>query len=123
VPREWFGMAKRAAEPFLWREPAFLTAPAQRDYAAFLSSHRGSWLRRFRLPPWTGPGGDRTINRASAVAAAVARRVGPPVRRLPGLGRIGARLSSMHPRLLNLRRYWFPWAVARAEERYRSTTP
>lgn len=116
VPREWFGVAKRAAEPFLWREPAFLTPAGYRDYATWIARHRSAWFRRFRPPPWPSVRGDRLVNGAGALVAAVARGLGRTAGRLgvPPL----ARLASIHPRLVNLRRYWFPWAVERVIRRY-----
>jgi hypothetical protein len=122
VPRHLFGMQKKAVEPPLWREPLFLTPQTYQDYLDWLRKNRVDWWNHFRLPPWRSIQGDLWINSLSSAAAAAMRSCGRRMvgasHSMPALRGFAKRLSTVHPKLLNLRRYWLPWAVERAKQRY-----
>jgi hypothetical protein len=123
VDRDQFGRQKKAAEPYAWRDRRFLTAGSYQDYFDWLRSNQHDWLREWRLPPWRSIEGDAWINACSVAAAAVLKGCGKSFalacHLVPALRRFEFKqISALHPPLCNLRRYWFPWAVDRAKERY-----
>jgi hypothetical protein len=127
VGRDQFGREKKAAEPYAWYDREFMTPGSYQDYCEWVRLNRKDWLRRGRLPPWRSIPGDALINKCSSTAAGVVRSCGKTLARfcqlMPGLETIEFKqLTMIHPPLLNLRRYWFPWAVDRVKERYLAVT-
>jgi hypothetical protein len=111
VPRDGFGMAKRAASVVMWdrAHDPLLTPGSLAAYRAWLGSQ--AWVRRGSPPPLVAAHLDdgleairRLLARTPAAGKAV-RRV-PVLRRLT-LAREGA-----------LFRHLFPWAMARAKAAY-----
>ena len=77
VPRESFGMSKRATAVVLHNSERFLTDESMERYARWLRDHRREWLKEGRIPPLLSPALDRAIMRASVVIGS------PAVRRAP----------------------------------------
>lgn len=110
VPRERFGTRKLAASVMLHDDPAFLTPAALADYLRWLAENRGAWLRRGALPPVRNLELDRFVIRATEGTAAWMKRM-PGLWRLPSLLELGYGPTRLRSAL-------FPWAVARAMDRY-----
>jgi len=110
VPRELFGMHKRAGSIMLHDDPDFLTPTSMADYLGWLAEHRGAWLRRGVLPPLRNLSIDRLTLKSSETVAAW-------MKRMPGLWRLPSRLGLGYGPT-RLRRALFPWAVERAMARY-----
>jgi hypothetical protein len=121
VPREWFGRGRqRGISVHLFRPRRFLEPQSAQDYYRWLAAHAGQWRQRGRHRPrptlaslldgllWVG---------ASVLGALeqveTARRV------LPGPYRVVQRLRQWASAPQYIRRYTFPWALARTQERYR----
>lgn len=125
VPREAFGRTKMGADLIEWQETEFLTPASFRDYLAWLRAHRGDWLRSGRLPPWASKRGDRMLNDVNVRLFRGVREAGAWLDKRLGTAsglrkRLRPeRLKYMHPKLLNLRQHYFPWALERAKARYR----
>lgn len=123
VPRGIFGMRKAATDLRAWEEREFLSPGAFADYQRWLKENRGSWYRRFRLPPIRNAAADNALHRLNVLAtrgvnrlAGVARRLS---RLLPSLRRINwAPYIAMVPKQINLRQYYVPWAIERVTEAY-----
>jgi hypothetical protein len=115
VPREAFGIAKRATSVILHNQARFLTEASERRYLAWLRARRSRWLRRGRVPPVLSP----TLDRAVATSSLV---VGSPrlrgLRALPGYAALERRLAPARLGPTYLRRYVFPWALQEAVGAY-----
>jgi hypothetical protein len=110
VPRDLFGMTKRAGSVMLHDDPEFLTRASLADYFDWLGQHRSAWLRRVMFPPVRSIRLDRmTFQAREAIAARMTRT--------PGLWRVSSRLGfGTGP--TRLRAALLPWAVERAKARY-----
>lgn len=125
VPRELFGMEKKAAGPII--SEVFLSPISLKDYLVWLGHHRSAWLRHARLPPVRSMRFDRWLHTYTNFPR---RIVGSLRRHFRDFPLIGGRVSRALRRLerwlrpptplevRNLRRYVFPWAVERAKESY-----
>lgn len=118
VRRGCFAARKRAASVLLFHRDSFLSATSLQDFLEWLTSHRDAWLERGRVPPAPQPG-RRTPIQSGLEAAA--RAVGLLDR---ATGRRFWQVDAVRRRLVvkaarePLFRYVFPWAVARAKQRY-----
>jgi hypothetical protein len=123
VPREAFGMTKKAAafmlhQPFSSQES--LSPSSEQDFYSWLRQARWAWLRQWKIPPtrWVSGLTDLLLygsivglrlmtklapnDRLRAVLSEKDRTLGHLARRPPG----------------SIRRYTFPWAVSRMQEVY-----
>jgi hypothetical protein len=129
VPRDLFGMEKKAAGPIISEE--FLSPASLQDYLVWLGQHRSAWLRHFRLPPVRSMRFDRWLHTYTNVPRRIVGSLRRRLHNLPLAGGIVSRaLRRLERRLRppaplevrNLRRYVFPWAVERAKEAYSLTS-
>jgi hypothetical protein len=120
VPRDMFGVKKKATAQFILQPEAFLTRGMRRDYYRWLRSRRQAWVSRGERPPsHLADLGIVVRVRIGAVAERLRRSTG--VKRLgPRADAVLARLSkgSESSKRLVLGQYTFHWAVDRAKERY-----
>ena len=119
IPRGTFATRKRAGSVLFFRRDSFLSAASLEDFLGWLRAHSGEWSKRGLVPPAPVPG-QRTLGQwVTAVAAwgihLLGRATGD---RLWVVGAIGRRLALFANRE-PLFRYLFPWAIERAQERYR----
>jgi hypothetical protein len=125
VPRNMFGVAKKATAQFILRSDEFLTDDMRLDCYRWLRSHRQAWVRCGEKPP----------NRLTDVCIVGRARVGMlagRLRRTAAAKRLGSRADAVLTRLSCdfdpgrrrvLRRYVFHWAVDRAKEHYPDPRP
>jgi hypothetical protein len=125
VPRELFGMEKKAAGRIISEE--FLSPASLQDYLVWLRQHRSDWLRQARLPPVRSMRFDHWLHTYTNFPRRVVVSLRHRCKDLPLVGGIMSRVLLKLERWLrpptplevrNLRRYVFPWAVERAKERY-----
>jgi hypothetical protein len=109
VPRHLFGMSKKNASVMLHNYTDFLTPASRSDYLQWLRQNRMRFVRRGRVPPLGWEQLDRLTHRAGAWLEQSARKV-------PLLWRF----TRTYGTPTAIRRYLFPWAVERAQERYRA---
>lgn len=120
VPREWFGRGRqRGVSVQLMRPRQFLAPRTEQDYYRWLAEHADEWRRRGRHRPrptlallidyilWAGVG----------VLGFLAGLKGAD--RFPAGHRLVRRLRTRAVLPLYIRRYTFPWALERTQERYR----
>ena len=113
ISRAAFGIRKRGTSVWLAEQETFRSSPSASDYLAWLSSHRGSWLRAGRLPPSVTRRLARPAQAAAGLLAKVLRTFGvTPMR--SRLAR-DAEYFSTHEAAF---RYMFAWALERATSRY-----
>jgi hypothetical protein len=120
VPRDTFGVEKKATAQFILRADNFLTRDMRLDYYEWLRSRRQAWVNRGLRPP--GRLTDlRFVSRARfGVLAERVRQSGAAKRLGPRAESVLTRLSpesDPHKRH-NFQQYAFHWAVDRAKERY-----
>jgi len=115
VPREAFGMAKRAASVILHNQERFLTEDSERRYLQWLRGERGAWLERRRLPPVLSPELDRLVAGGSLVVGSARLQ---PLRAVPPYAAVERRLAESRLGPTYLRRYAFPWALHEAAGAY-----
>lgn len=123
VPRDAFGMKKRAAafklhQPFSGKEA--LSASSAASFHAWLRENRGEWWRRRKLPPSRILSGvvDNLL-KSSDLALRVIYRLLPASRirdsvqkQIVAVGHLARRPPA------SVRSYTFPWAVDRLQENY-----
>ena len=119
VPREAFGMNKRAASILFFKTGSGMTPAAARDFQAWLREHSRLFLRRGKMPPSLGRSTASAGNwlRRLAGASLLAMKRLVPAGRGGKLERIGKHLverGSRDP----LFDYAFPWAVERMKRKY-----
>ena len=119
VPREMFGMEKKATWVLLMLGKEFLSPGSLADYTSWIRDRRVAWLKRGRIPPLINTPLDE-------LEVTVRKRVGlmgmadppawykPALRRTPLL-RVIWRVSETPSRL---RRYIFPWALEHNRKAY-----
>jgi hypothetical protein len=107
VPREAFGMVKRASAVAFTE---FLSPPSLKAYRTWLAQHRIEWLKRGKLPPPLSKGYEQFAGRASDTVASALHKI-------PLLWRLGPQTSLDSPS--RLRRHAFAWAVSEISLRYR----
>ena len=125
VPREIFGVKKKATAQFILREDDFLTADMRLDYYRWMRSQRQTGISRGQKPP--GRLTDMRVLARARVAVLAERalrndavkRLGPRAQAI--LTRLSAGLDSTTGRAHH--QYVFHWAVDRAKERYRDPRP
>jgi len=125
VPREAFGMRKKAASVLPHTEIAFATPQSTRDYVCWLRRRRWQLVRSGEPLYVISPALDRLRYGFVAAVERLARTTVKLMSRLPVLWRYveqpwlvrGTRLViKMRPRYI--RKYMFPWAVEAAAARY-----
>jgi hypothetical protein len=110
VPREAFGIRKKAASVLFFAEAGGGLGPAARaDLARWVAEHADAWRIRGRRPPrLTGrPAGWQVIAQLGSRPLRRLRLLGPLADRVAGLARYAPAF-----------RHAFPWALARMTERY-----
>jgi hypothetical protein len=125
VPRNSFGVQKKATAQFLLRGHDFLTREMRRDYYRWVHSQRAAWEARGQRPPTRLA--DRVAGARIRVGMVVARvrasgagrRLGPRADAL--LGRLATRFDPRAERALH--EYVFHWAIERAKVRYPDPRP
>ena len=120
VPRDLFGVRKKATAQPILRADDFLTRDMRLDYYRWMRSRRQAWISRGQKPPSLLTD-MRVVARARVAVlaaharqSAAAKRLGPWADAI--LTRLSARLSSTTGRAHH--QYVFHWAVDRAKERY-----
>jgi hypothetical protein len=118
VPRELFGVKKRAMWAISHKSDDFLTGRSMLDFFAWLGARRAEWLRRGRIPPLRS----LKVDRAERSSRYSIRRMALSQR---GLRRLALRYSGLlyvaailgdHP--TRLRKFVFAWAVELAKRAY-----
>jgi hypothetical protein len=121
VPREMFGMEKKAAWVLLHHADAFLSPASMPDYIQWVAERRGAWLRKGRIPPPLDPRFDnldiafrRTLGRIGAAEPPAWYKT---LLRRTGAMRVVWRIGEAPTRL---RRHLFAWALDRRRRDYPS---
>jgi hypothetical protein len=118
IPRGTFAVRKRAGSVLFFQHDGFLSPTSHEDLTQWLRSQEDEWRKRGLMPP-TAERPRKTIQqRGAAIVAPIiqglARATG---NRFWPLNVVGRRLMNIaYPQPLF--RYLFPWAIARAKERY-----
>ena len=120
IPREAFGVSKRAASVILHNDRRFLTEQSLDRYIAWLRAHRADWLRQRRFPPVSSPSLDQAIAMMSLVIGS--RQLGR-FRNVPGYSQLESRLWRKQLGPTYLRRFLFPWATHEMTIAYRTADP
>ncbi len=116
VPRESFGVTKRATSTIFKWEKQFLSPSATASYGDWLRQHRSAWLKDREVPPqWRPP--LRNVLKLVNVTRRVLRRL--------GMRRTASHLSSLTRRWDIMKvpptyPFVFPWAMHEAKKRYRA---
>lgn len=111
VPREMFGIAKKATWVLLLWNKQFLSPDSMRDYLSWLQERRRHWMRSGRIPPLMNRRLDTMdveIRKFAGKLSADEKSFHGKALHSTGLVRVLWRLSEGPPRL---RRYLFPWAM------------
>lgn len=115
VPREMLGRGKKYGAVVLGTPETFWSLPSLEDYRGWLRARRGTWLKRGKPPP-------EAVSAAARPAQALVRRLLDGWEAATGL-RPGKLWLLGELDYLCRREYLFkfmlPWALERAEERYR----
>jgi hypothetical protein len=121
VPREAFGISKRAITvnpfaglDFLRSGGDILTPASLADYLNWIREHRSAWTSKGRVPPIASARFNYLINLAHMRFVDINNELG----RQPFIWR-AIRGKLYRPQYL--KRYQFPWAIARAKQRYSNT--
>jgi hypothetical protein len=118
IPRGSFATRKRAGSVLLFHRDSFLCPSSLEDFLRWLGDQGEEWCRRGQVPHVPIAGRRTWRQRAAGVAAGgiqvLARAAGHRLRFLDAAGRRLALVANREP----LFRYLFPWAMARAKERY-----
>ena len=119
VPREMFGMEKKATWVLLLRGKEFLSPQSLGDYTAWLKDRRGAWIKRGRIPPVLNQQLDQfevTIRkRVSLMGMADPPAWYKPALRSTPFVRVIWRVGEAPSRM---RRYIFPWALEHNRKAY-----
>jgi hypothetical protein len=101
-----------------FRRESFLSPGSLEDFTRWLRDQQGEWRNRGLVPPDPVPGRRTLRQQCAAVAARIVRALswlsGHRIWLLEGLGRRLATIAAREP----LFHYVFPWAMARAKQRY-----
>jgi hypothetical protein len=119
VPREMFGMEKKATWVLLLRGKDFLSPDSLSDYTNWLKDRRGAWIKRGRIPPVLNQQLDEfevTVRKAlGAMGMADPPAWYKPALRSTPLIRVIWRVAETPSRM---RRYIFPWALEHNRKAY-----
>lgn len=124
VPREWFGRGKRGVSVHLFRPRQFLEPKTMEDYFRWSAKNADEWKKRGRIRP--RPSLARAFDFVLVVgigALGLMLRISseaPLLRRSKALAGFLRAIEDYLTQPLYIRRYTFPWAVARTQELYRS---
>ena len=114
IPREIFGVRKKAAGVFLHSVENFLTPLSRKDFQDWLGEHREHGRKRSRIHPflWIGIVNNLII-RHSYIRFQW-------VKNLRGLWRLPTAMAKLERKYVRnyVRRYTFPWAIEHAKSRY-----
>jgi hypothetical protein len=118
IPRGSFAVHKRAGSVLFFQRDSFLSPNSLEDFIRWLRDQGDEWRKRGLVPPTLEPG-RRSLGQRGAAAAAwmfhlLAGATGHRVRLFEAVERRLANVANREP----LFRYLFPWAIARAKERY-----
>ena len=118
IPRGSFAVHKRAGSVLFFQRDSFLSPGSLEDFTRWLHDHADEWRKQGLVPPALEPGRRTLRQQGAAVAAQLVRALSWVTRHriwvLEGLGRRLTNIAAREP----LFRYLFPWAIARAKERY-----
>ncbi len=118
VPRGIFAVRKRAGSVLFFQRDSFLSPSSLEDFTRWLRDQGDEWRKRGLVPPAPEPGRRTLVQRGAAVAARIIQVLGRATANrfwlLDAVGRRLANIANREP----LFRYLFPWAIARAKERY-----
>lgn len=121
VPREMFGMQNRAASVLLWRSDRFLTPKSMEDYLRWLQQYCDGWHRQTpaRIAVYIDTALCGGLYRFESACA----RLLDFTERVRGGSRLAAilklrKIAYLEDNPLFLRRYVFPWALAKAQMAY-----
>ena len=130
IPRQAFGMSKRAASQQAFASRAFLTDASMHDYLRWMKDNRWSLIREGGLPLLISPVLDRLLYLFIRGSSALGARLYSLMLKFPGMWRISdfsmlLRLANWQTRAtpMYLRRYVFAWALERSAQRYSDTNP
>ena len=119
VPREMFGMEKKATWVLLLRGKDFLSPASLADYTDWLRDRRGAWIKRGRMPPVINSQLDDFEVTVRKTLGAMGMADPPawykPALRSTPLIRVIWRVAETPSRL---RRYIFPWALEHNRKAY-----
>ena len=128
VPRDLFGMKKKAASSFLFNNERFLTSQSMESYIAWLQHNRSKLIS----PPfsyiYTSQLIDHFLFKLFKLVQFTASKLGSYGHSVKVLSRLRRYLyhietidwanNTKPPWVLPLRRYLFPWAIEIAKKRY-----
>jgi hypothetical protein len=118
IPRGAFAVHKRAGSVLFFQSHSFLAPSSLEDFTRWLHQHVDDWRKRGLVPPVFAPGQRTLKQKGAAIAAPVFRALSWVTgRRLWLLEAAARRLTNIAARE-PLFRYLFPWAIARAKDRY-----
>jgi hypothetical protein len=123
IPRNLFGMAKRATSIVLWnRDEGFLPAADLADYEAWLVANESAWRSARKLSPLQLKERQRRRERLTVPLTVPVRHIAAAIDRLSAndhhtyyIRRLLDPLSRFDPRFAPL----LPWALGRAKQRYK----
>ena len=119
VPREMFGMEKKATWVLLLRGKDFLSPDSLSDYTTWLRDRRGAWIKRGRIPPVINQQLDEFEVTVRKTLGAMGMADPPawykPALRSTPLIRVIWRVAEAPS---HLRRYIFPWALEHNRKAY-----
>jgi hypothetical protein len=121
VPRDMFGVEKKATAQFILGPQSFLTRGMRLDYYRWLWSQRQVWVSRGQKPPSLLSDLQTVVRFRVGMLAGRLARTNVAHRLGPRVGAVLTRLSvdSTSSRFRILGTFVFHWAVDRAKERYR----
>lgn len=123
IPRGSFATRKRAGSVLLFHRDSFLAPGSLEDFLSWLREQSDEWRKRGQIPPVPVAGRrtwwQRTVGVVAAGIQMLARAVGYRLRLFDAVGRRLALVANREP----LFPYVFPWAMARAKERYEPHHP
>ena len=129
IPRQAFGMSKRAASQQAFASWEFLTDASMHDYLRWMKHNRWSLIKEGGLPLLISPMLDRLLYLFIRGSSALGAGLYGLMIKFPGMWRISdfhilLRLANWQNRAtpMYLRRYVFAWALERSAQRYSDAT-
>jgi hypothetical protein len=118
IPRGTFAVRKQAGSVLFFQRHSFLSPTSLEDFTRWLHEHADDWRAQGLVPPAPEPGRRTLQQKGAAVAALILRALSWVARdRLWLLAAVGRRFANIAARE-PLFHYLFPWATARAKDRY-----